>query len=474
VSEVAHHLDVMMRSFLLMQSRSGRWLLPAFLLLAAWSGVSQSHVRAQEGEPSTESTAPTPDDSVSAPADAPPPAAANTSAKQPDPDASDLSLGPVERLPPSAYPEPKTRGLYGGSLWKTFHGLQWPYYPRTGIGVSGYVWFDTGYEHIERGSPTEQSIKYWLQQGRLLLRVTPTYSNGSFFVQGQAELVANKDQSLHQPDIAAADDVWLRAGVWNAFDVQIGRFEGWEVYHLGMGLDINTLERRGATDDVYEAPDIYGVTYGFYRPLGVGQVGVHLYPTDYLRFEVLTLLGNESGSNALGTRPVGILDLGALKFNFGAEYKRLSDQKEGAKGETISRGLGAGLQIILDPYIEFGANGAMALVDRTQSDGTVDEKGSITKYSFGGFANVRIVPDLLLGVGANLTKLHDLHYDQSVNDNGRFDHFQAFVALQYLLLKQLYIKVVGAYAKANFHPTFNEPIFANTMWSGRLRFEFLF
>src|SRR5678815_681069 len=48
--------------------------------------------------------------------------------------------GPVERLPPSAYPEEYTRGLYGGSLWMTFHGAQWPYYARTGIGVSGYGW----------------------------------------------------------------------------------------------------------------------------------------------------------------------------------------------------------------------------------------------------------------------------------------------------------------------------------------------
>src|SRR5215468_6268089 len=50
--------------------------------------------------------------------------------------------GPVERLPPSAYPEEYTRGLYGGSLWMTFHGAQWPYYARTGIGVSGYGWID--------------------------------------------------------------------------------------------------------------------------------------------------------------------------------------------------------------------------------------------------------------------------------------------------------------------------------------------
>jgi hypothetical protein len=384
------------------------------------------------------------------------------------------TLGPFERLPPSAYPEPRVRGIRGGSLWMTFHGLQWPYYPRTGIGVSGYVWVDTGYERVERGNPSEQGIKYLLQQGRLLLRVTPTYTNGDFFVQGEAELVANKDQSLHQPDIVDADDVWVRAGMWNRFDVQLGRFEGWEIYHMGMGLDLNTLERQGATDDVFGVPDIYGVTYAFYRPLGVGQVAAHLYPTDFLRFELGTQIGNEFGSNTLAARPVAILDFGWIKLKGGVEYKQLTDQKDGAQGETKRRGGGGALQFVIDPRVEFGVNAAYGLVDKKASDGTVDEKGSITVYSIGGFANARIVGDLLVGVGANITKQHDIHYDAMLGDYGRFSHLQTFVAVQYMLLEQLYLKAVFAYAKGEFHPNFGDPVFDNTMLSGRVRLLYLF
>src|SRR5262245_60948530 len=108
--------------------------------------------------------------------------------------------GPVERLPPSAYPEEYTRGLYGGSLWSTFHGVQWPYYARTGIGVSGYGWIDNSFERINVGLPSSGTdyTQDHLQQGRILLRVTPTYANGDWFVQAQAELVANKDQSQTQ------------------------------------------------------------------------------------------------------------------------------------------------------------------------------------------------------------------------------------------------------------------------------------
>jgi hypothetical protein len=380
----------------------------------------------------------------------------------------------IERMPPSAYPDPWHRGIPGGSLWMTFHGLQWPYYPKTGIGVSGYVWLDSGYEQISRGNPSEQSIKYWLQQGRLVLRVTPTYTRGRFFIQGQAELVANKDQSLHQPDVVDTDDLWIRAGMWNLFDVQVGRYEGWEVYHFGMGLDLYTLERNGASDDLYAAPAIYGVTYAFYRPAGVGQAAVHFYPTKYLRFEAGTQFGNELGSNTLAVRPVAIFDIGWLKIKAGLEYKKLTDQKEGSRGETTERGLGGSVQFVFNPYVEFGFNGAYGLVDHTSLDGTLDEKGSNTTYSLGLFANGRVLQDLLVGIGVNGTHLEDLHYDPTLQRVENFTHWQTFGAVQYLLFKTLYIKAVAAYARADFAPTFGDPLFKNQMYSGRIRLLYLF
>jgi hypothetical protein len=380
----------------------------------------------------------------------------------------------IERLPPSAYPEPRVRGIPGGSLASTFHGLQWPYFPKTGIGVSGYAWLDPGYEQISRGNPSEQSLKYWLLQGRLVLRITPTYTRGRWFAQAQAELVANKDQSQHQPDIADTDDLWIKVGMWNLWDVQIGRYEAWEVYHFGMGLDLHTLERQGASDEAFTAPEIYGLTYAFYRPAGVGNAAVHIYPTKWLRFEAGAQFGNEFGQNTLAARPVGIIDLGWLKFKAGLEYKKLTDQKDGSKGETTQRGVGASLQFVFSPWVEGGVSGAYGLIDRIAQDGTVDEKGSNTTYSFGGFVNARLIESLLVGAGLNYTYLEDLHYDSNLNRVDKFAHWQTFGALQYLLWKQLYIKLVVAYAKADFAPTFGDPIFKNEMYSARVRFLFVF
>src|SRR5688572_10074186 len=94
----------------------------------------------------------------------------------------------IEQLPAGAYPEATTdggmlgrsftlgaptRGIWGGSLWLTFHGLQWPYMPKTGVGVSGYAWVDTGYEQIRRDQ-LRTDRQFWLQEARGLLRLTPT------------------------------------------------------------------------------------------------------------------------------------------------------------------------------------------------------------------------------------------------------------------------------------------------------------
>jgi hypothetical protein len=119
----------------------------------------------------------------------------------------------IEHMGPDTFPG-RMRGLYGGSLWlePTFHGLQWPQNTRTGLGVSGMFWVDSGYEMIKRDRPQLLDSSMYLQQGRGLLRVTPTYVHGSFFVQGQAELVANLCQATTSVCTAVGtftnDDLW--------------------------------------------------------------------------------------------------------------------------------------------------------------------------------------------------------------------------------------------------------------------------
>jgi hypothetical protein len=425
-----------------------------------------------------------------APPVSPPEDAASSTTTTPSGDASQAgtsALGFIERLPPSAFPETHPRGLYGGSLWLVpdRHGLQWPYYPKTGIGISGSGWVDTGLRTFDAGEATDSAPglgtaevkgKQFVQQSRFVLRATPTWSDGQRFIQAQMEFVAAQLNTTK--NVAwGADDAWVRFGIWKMFDVLIGRFQGWEVYHYGMGLDLYTLERNGANDDpVGGSPAIYGLTAMYQRQDVLGQGAVHVYPTDWLRFEAGLQWGSGlNGTNQVGVRPVGIADFGWLKFKVGAEFTDSQGQANASKFEQRVQGVGGAVQFVFEPNVEFGLNAAYARNDSRDNQGRIDTQGTNNNYSVGGFANARVVEDLLVGAGVNYTNLEDTHYNQSLGRNDQYDQLQPYGAVQYLLWKKLFIKGVLAYAKADMNPVSDiAPRFKNEMISARIRVLYLF
>jgi hypothetical protein len=389
----------------------------------------------------------------------------------------------VERLPSSAFPAWKPRGIKGGSMWLSMHGIPWPYYPKTGIGVSGSIWVDFGYESIKRGDPTQSNDRFLLNQSRAVLRATPTYSRGDWYVQGQTEFVANGDQSTPQPLNLGADDLWIRTGEWKSWDIQAGRFEAFEVYHFGMGMDLNTQERKGALGDPSAAPpDVFelggnGRSFIAYRESTVSNLALHFYPNSNLRFEVLGQFGldGRSGLDTVGARPAAVLDFGWLKLKAAGDVRKQFPPTASSKESVTLQGGTAALQLVYAPYIEGGVNFAYGSIkhytpsntaDPNAALGDFDTKGSVTDLDTGGFVNARLVDGLVLGVGAN--------YNQETDQaKGAFNNLQAFGALQIRLLDKLYVKLVGAYAKGHFAPG-DQPAWENTMMSGRVRFLYLF
>jgi hypothetical protein len=392
----------------------------------------------------------------------------------------------LEALPGSAYPAHRVRGINGGSLWLNMHGHQWPYLPAVGepgtarLGLSGSVWVDTSYLKVDSGLPaTDPSIKEWRQQSRLVLRASPTYNAADdWFVQGQGEMVLRGAAPTRTEDNIVADDLYVRVGKWNRFDLTAGRFQGWEIYHLGMGLDLNTAERDGARTEITAPVDLYGVTYFWDRPNGPGRLAAHLYATDYLRFELMGTVGS-SGLNVLGVRPVAVLDLGIIKVKGGAEYGKETPRQQTAdrKDSLIRRGGGGTVQIVLDPVLEAGVAVAHALIDAYNVQGVLDAGRSSTTTTYGGFANVRVFDPLILGAGANYTEENNLKVDVTGQLNDIRSHLQIFGAAQYWLWDQLYIKGVFAYANAHVNRLSDPPPvadFRHKMLSGRIRLMYLF
>lgn len=470
------------------------------------------------------------DDQSDSPAEAPPAARPNAGAARAAPVAGSEAPAPApplfEEMGPDTFPG-RLRGLEGGSLWlePSFDGLQWPHNSRTGIGISGMFTVDSSYEIIKRDQQTLLNSTMNLQQARGLLRVTPTLVRDRFFIQGQADLVANGCQApapnAQTTSVCAVsgtfttDDLWIRLGQWNVWDLKVGRFEGWEVYHLGMGMEQYSIARLGAgmfgqtgatgMGPQLEAPSLYGVDYMRYRPtegLAVGLAALHLYATDFLRFELLGKWGSDNYQdnsatagkpfNYVGGRPVAILDLGWFKFKVGAEYQKATavmqtiggdpgqaQAKKDSVEELTREGVGASVQFVIDPIVEFGLNAAIgkqhyidASANAFASADTMAR--SYTTKSVGAFANVRLADGWLAGVGANFTEQLDDYQAPSSSANDYTSHLQGFAALQYLLARQLYIKAEVAYAKATFQPSDFVPSWNNYMYSGGVRLMYLY
>lgn len=472
---------------------------------------------------STTSTASTASDSASKPAESPPAAEAKEPSKEasaaeptkdavaspepsPPPPAPEPIVVPeptplyVANVGPSTYPG-KLRGIEGGSLWlePSFHGLQWPQMSKSGVGVSGLVWVDSGYMMIKRDNDDLPDTSTPFQQGRALLRATPTYTDGRFFAQGQVELVGNLCQATTTVCLNTAtvdtDDLWVRFGVWNSWDVKVGRFRGWELYHTGLGLDLYTLERLGAQqiglempqglDQPLHAPDIYGVSYLYDRPtdgLGAGYLAFHAYPSNSFRFEMLGKVGLSdlgAGTSYYGGRPAFILDQGWMKLKVAAEYEKAAQSSPAKAGNIKTErerwGAGAALQFVVDPRAEFGGSFAYGSQATADGDNMFALFNSYTRSSVGGFANVRLGAPWILGAGANFTWQNDKYYAVESQSPNYTAQLQAFGALQYLVAEQLYVKAVVSYARSDFVTSDGAvDVWSNNLISGRIRVMYLY
>jgi len=392
-----------------------------------------------------------------------------------------------------------------------FQGLQWPQNTRTGLGISANFWVDSAGEWIRRGRDVLPDTDLKLQQGRAVLRLTPAYVNGRMFAQAQVELVGNLCQSTTTlcttSGTFSTDDLWIRVGAWNIWDLKVGRFEGWEIYHLGMGMDQYTVERLGAgmfgvdtmmTTPHLEAPTFYGVTFMHDRPadgLAVGDIGLHLYPTDSLRFELLGKLGADTYHGDIaatgdtpwtyyGGRPTIIFDVGWFKLRLGGEYQKRTTttqtiapgpMKKDAAAERKQMGVGGSVQFVIDPIVEFGANAAFGKQDDTSGFGAEVPETTFTTKSLGGFLNVRVLESLLAGGGVHWTTLTSDFLAAGSTAKDFTGHIQGFGAVQYRPLGQLYIKLVVSYASAAFLPSdLSVPEWHNHMYSVRLRLLYIY
>lgn len=333
---------------------------------------------------------------------------------------------------------------------------------------------------------------FYDMRGRFVVGPTVQHRFGgddTWFVAARGEMVAwLRERGSYQIN---ADDVYGQFGKKGLFDLKLGRFQSWRVYHKGAGFDLYTIEDQGACSSLSTScslesgsfgPHTYEVNYNYYRE-PAGKAAVHIYPTPWSGIELLGLMGNSDGPNQLGGRAAAIVHFPFVRASAGVEYRATRPPKEPAAtcpkcGNVADNlGFGGGIELTIKP-VAVGVNGAQGKYETyNNTTGVLDTDASSTRTSLGGYAefdvgSLTFERSLVLGFGLNRTEVLDKvdNFEQ---------HYQgAAYALFPLGFNDASLKVVVSQAtldiqKANGDGTATQ-LPTNTMRAARMRFTYPF
>src|SRR5437588_282202 len=108
---------------------------------------------------------------------------------------------------------------------------------------------DVGYAQYTFDSPTYKPERFYDVRGRFVMGPTLTHEfSGHYFIRARGEAVAWLRDVVGQYQVNV-DDVWAQVGDKGRWDLKVGRFFSWRVYHKGLGVDLYTLDDTGARSE---------------------------------------------------------------------------------------------------------------------------------------------------------------------------------------------------------------------------------
>jgi hypothetical protein len=404
--------------------------------------------------------------------------------------------------------------------------------------ISGGLELDVGYAKYTFDpdeNPQYPHEEFYDLRGRFVVGPTlqHVFSDG-FFLKATAQLVAwvrerYADYQINVDDVYGQVGGPLvlpgigKAGNW---DLQVGRFMTWRVYHKGLGFDLYTLEDNGApfghgaaTGDSVFATHAYEVNYIYLRNAGeptntesAGRAALHYYPTRSLGFEITGLYGqsNAEGANTIGGRfaadfherlgPVLLRLSAAAEDRFERPYHPTINQTGmDTNGDPIyeeckdcgvqdHKGAGGG-GVVKFSIVEAGGGFAKGwdIVHETPADSATSNRadaGTGERMSYGGYlqldpGSLLFKRPLILGAGLNRT-------EKSLENRTYQEHWQGAAYIAFPLgFNKVYsdsmLKLVVSRAEAEFYTT-TSPVGApvvlhveeNAMTAARLRFTYNF
>lgn len=317
-----------------------------------------------------------------------------------------------------------------------------------------------GYKYPELQSTPRETVHDL--RGRFVVghMLDHPFGDSGYYLRATGQLVAwaREKERLYQINV---DDVYGEFGSRGKWDIQVGRFMTWRVYHKGLGFDLYTLEDNGAsaTPPISNASFVvhsYEVDYIYLRnsPYVGGEVAgrgaVHLYPTDFLGVELATAYGlaQNEAANTIGGRLAVDLNLDFLRITAAGEYRKQTRTaplfEPGMMGQgyvecsncsdSDNKGVGGGAIVKLAP-VELGggfAKGwdrAFKLSGGGTGKAEAEPAGSGSRMSFGGYAQFDIgtlVFQRALIVGAGM---HRTEWILDNNNQQYHDQLAAYIAL---------------------------------------------
>lgn len=330
------------------------------------------------------------------------------------------------------------------------------------IELGGYFWVDTGYMARENAQAGQYDQDAYYMQGRFVLSAGFYRELGDLFATAKTELIGFVNEFTKSQFEAHVLDAYVQLGQ-RMWDIQVGRFLAWEVYHRGQGIELFTAEETGALG----GPSLYWLQTTRGHKNEAGQAAIHVYPTDFLGFELAGVYGQEQNQNNLGLRPSVDLNYEGFRLMAGFEYFDQSPQTSADKVSLTQTGWAARLEYTLPETLRVGANVAMSSVEATRIDGLDDAEKSTDTLSVGGYVDVDFWRSSL-GLG--------YHYTSQSNKQGEDTaHHQAFVSyLVRLPIDGLALKAVYGYALADIEDIDIGSSWENSMHSFRLRIAYDF
>lgn len=242
--------------------------------------------------------------------------------------------------------------------------------------------------------------------GRIKVVPAVRKESGNLFFEAKAEILAKTDNS--DGDGVQVDDAYGKIGT-SSFDVQIGRYEAWNLHDESNDMLIVEAPNGAAR---YEANNARG------RMDGAGQLAVHAFAGDAFSFEGGFVYGKDGTDNVFGLRPVIITKFGPVELAAGADYLNNTPQDDTGLNETTKLGYGARVQAVLG-IVTLGINYASGTVEETDDAG-VDQPDETTN-SYGGYC------DLALGDGVLTLAAFFTNWEED-NNTYEKEHNQYYIA----------------------------------------------